>query len=437
MAVSIRNEIRSSLRNRLVWRVAQLLAVAIFSAGSFWPALPAIASEREMSLPYNETFIPRFPQKSRMIGRFIDEYEELRDRIFALNKKGQDPYCSEQILKEAGWLMKYTTRVEDAQRRFDDLRKSLEIADQDYVLEQDPKDGSWGHCFENWAWRLHESIDPFKELQVQGRKPKQRLGFLDPVDTPEEIHAVLQDLLVSDIESGYNKRKELNLVITALGQFYFFPELADMFPPDFPRDELAAALIDFMDNTWQDPETGYWGAWYQQDGEVRKTEDLSVTYHIVAYRQDNPPHLDRMAQTTFAIRNERYPYGWQDRGRQNNHHAYDVVRMLRRAWPQMEPQQQAQASAEIYLMLMRSIVHSMDNKGAFLADPYESVAEAYYFGVSFFDQVGLFRDSQRFWVAIDTFNAEPIRQQIEEHLLALDSKSPMARAALRIVRLRD
>ena len=92
---------------------------------------------------------------------------------------------------------------------------------------------------------------------MRGEKPKHRLAFLEPVDTPDEIHALLQDLLVSDLHSGYNKRKELNLVVTALGQFYFFPELAEMFPPDFPRDELAAALIDFMDNTWQDPETGY------------------------------------------------------------------------------------------------------------------------------------------------------------------------------------
>ena len=144
-----------------------------------------------------------------------------------------------------------------------------------------------------------------------------------------------------------------------------------------------------------------------------------------------------MAQTTFVIRNVRYPYGWQDRGRQNNHHAYDVARMLRRAWPHMTMQQQAQSSAEIYLMLMRSIAHSMDHKGAFLADAYESVADAYYFGVSFFDQVGLFRDSQRFWMSVDIVNAEPIRERIEEHLLALNSKSPMASAALRIVRLRD
>ncbi len=414
-----------------------LVAGAVCAACGLLMIRPAASADAEILLSYKETFIPHFPKKGLMIGKFDDEYEHLRDRIFALNKKGRDVYCSEQILQEAGWLMKYTVRVDDTKQRFADLRKSLEIEDQDFALEQDPQDGSWGGCLENWILRVHESIDPFKELQVRGQKPKHRLAFLDPFDTPEEIHGVFQDLLVSDLHSGYNKRKELNLLVTALGQFYFFPELAEMFPPDFPRDELAAALVDFMDNTWQDPETGYWGAWYDDNGEIRKTEDLSLTYHIVAYRQDDAPHLKKIAQTTFAMRNQRYPYGWQDRGRQNNHHAYDVVRMLRRAWPYMSAQQQAQASAQIYLMLVRSMAHSMDNKGAFLADPYESVADAYYFGVSFFDQVGLFRESQRFWASVDILNSEPIRQRIEEHLLALNSKSPMASAALRIVRLRD
>lgn len=414
-----------------------LVVGAICAASSFLTVRPAAAADRALLLSYSETFIPDFPKKRRMIGKFIDEYEQLRDRMFALNKKGRDLYCSEHILQEAGWLMKYTVRVDDMIQRLADLRESLESEDQDFALKQDPKDGSWGGCFENWIWRLHASIDPFKEPQAHGQKPKHRLAFLDPVDTPEEIHAVLLDLLVSDLHSGYNKRKELNLLVTALGQFYFFPELAEMFPPDFPRDELAAALIDFMDNTWQDPETGYWGAWYDDGSEIRKTEDLSLTYHIVAYRQDDPPHLKRMAQTTFGIRDVRYPYGWQDRGRQNNHHAYDVVRMLRRAWPHMKPQQRLRSSAEIYLMLMRSITHSMDNKGTFLAGPYDSVADAYYFGVSFFDQVGLFRDSQRFWTSMEILNAEPLQQRIEENLLALNSKSPMATAALRIVRLRD
>ena len=101
--------------------------------------------------------------------------------------------------------------------------------------------------------------------------------------------------------------------MAGLGQLLFLLNLADLFPENFPRDALASILLRFIDEVWQNP-------------------------------KDDPQHLRQLADTTFAIRRLRYPYGWRDRGTQKNHHTYDVVRLLRRTWPLMLPEQRARAT---------------------------------------------------------------------------------------------
>ncbi len=144
-----------------------------------------------------------------------------------------------------------------------------------------------------------------------------------------------------------------------------------------------------------------------------------------------------MANTLFASRTLKYPYGWRDRGRQNNHHAYDVVRLLRRSWPYLNFNQKARGRAQLVLMLARSLGLSINHKGAMDDRPYDSVPEAYYFGVSFLDEIGYFRTSRRFWSALEMEGADQVRDRLEQHLVALNSEAPMATAALRKLRLRD
>ena len=60
-------------------------------------------------------------------------------------------------------------------------------------------------------------------------------------------------------------------------------------------------------DAWQDPDSGYWGPWYLVDGEVRKSTDLSTTYHIVAYRKGEVARWDRIIATTLALEYAEYP----------------------------------------------------------------------------------------------------------------------------------
>ena len=420
---------------RGAWLPASLAGLALFAlALACVPWMPAQA-ETTVRLVFAPSFIPTFPQKRIMNGRYGPEMRELRAQILERNGRGEDLPCSTQILKEVDWLIDYTSRADVVERRLADLRRSLDMADQSFAAEQTEADGSWGACFEPWFLRVHNSVDPIKELRHRGERPTYRLGFLDPVNTPDKLVRVMEELLISDMaKDGVNHRKELNLLVTGLAQLLFLPDLAEMLPPEFPREDVAAALRDFMDNTWQDPETGYWGAWYRINGEVRKTNDLSITFHVISYRQDDPPRMKQLADTTFNLRYLNYPYGWRDDGRQNNHHAYDVVRLLRRSWPHMSEDQRIRTSAEMTLMLARSIRLSIDHNGAFVVTPYDSVAEAYYFGVSFLDEIGLFNPKKLFWAPIEIGNVQVIRQGLEKELVTLDSDDPMAAAALRKLR---
>ena len=148
--------------------------------------------------------------------------------------------------------------------------------------------------------------------------------------------------------------------------------------------------------------------------------------------------LRKIVATTFDLRETRYPFGWHDRGVLNNHHNYDVTKLLRYGWPHMSEAQQARTRAEIGIMLARSLRLTIDGKGAFKGDAYDSMADAYYFGVSFLDEAGYFRKSKRFANPSRTFpGAEDVRRRLIENLEALNSQDPMALAAMRKLRATD
>ena len=248
----------------------------------------------------------------------------------------------------------------------------------------------------------------------------------------KKLTDMLEEMKISDIDAGEaNRRRELNMVVTAMGQLLFLDYLAPMLPADYPREQVAQGLRDYMDNDWQNKDTGYWGAWYLQNGELVKTDDLSVTFHIISYRRGDVKLLDQLVDTTFSLRETKYPYGWQDRGTTNNHHNYDVTTILKYGWPAMDYIQKSRASAEIGIMLARSLRLTLDGQGRFYTDAYDNVGDAYYFGVSFLDAAGYFDPSKRFWARKLKFPESPtLKQRLIANMQALDSEDPMILLAL-------
>jgi hypothetical protein len=159
--------------------------------------VPAHATDDSVVLI--DGYIPRFAQKKEMNRLYGSAYGELHATILARQAKGQNLECSAQILSEVGWLIQYTNDKTRVDRRFADLRRSLDLPaeQQRAAREQSPVDGSWGGCFEEWFLRLHASADPLKELAYGKQRPAHPLRFLDKVDSPEDSRAYGLDQAVA------------------------------------------------------------------------------------------------------------------------------------------------------------------------------------------------------------------------------------------------
>jgi len=417
-------------------------AAVIGMATLLVPMLPAGAQQASERAPgWVDGRAPRYPHRHEMNERFRDRIAKVQQQILERNRNGEDLPCSSQILEEASWLVNYTDRRADAEERVDALEASLKQSGeaQQWVRRPDPQDGSYGGCYREWFLRLQATVDPMTQLLQAGGRPRYPLRILEPVDSPEKIVAYFERLVISQPEvDGVDRRKELNFAVTALGQLLFEPKLAGALPDDWPREQVAAALIRFMDERWQDPETGYWGAWYKVEDRIVKTEDLSITFHIASYRGGRINDLPKLVRTTYLNRTRPYPYGWQDRGSQNCHHAYDVVRLLRFGWPHMTELERANAQAQIMIILARALRFAVTPDGQFDATPYKRMAEAYYFGVSLLDEVGYFRSSQNFWSTVDFApDNEVLREKILSQLDRSLENDPMIQAARAKLLARD
>ena len=388
------------------------------------------SAQVEIRLNKIDSYIPKLAHKKEMDRTYRDRVGALREELHRRQLAGESLACSAQILQEVHWLVNYTTRRADVERRLADLRRSLSDGKpQEFANRQDPRDGSFGPCFEEWIWRFYASVDPLKELALKGVKPDVALKIWAPVDTAEEIGAYMESLLVSDVADGRNRRKELNMAVDSLGQLLWLDSTASVFPASLDRKALAAALTRFVDERWQDPETGYWGAWFRDRGEVRKTHDLSMTFHILSYRGGDVRLRKQIAQTTFSIRHVPYPYGWDGGGLQNNHHAYDVVRIVNLTWSDLDRTQQSVAKAFLMLLTARSLAMSIDGAGAFDVAPYSTAGEAYYFGLSFFVEAGLLGRTATSEVKVT--NKEDLAARIGRKLDTLDASDPWVSAARR------
>ncbi|MEM9061414.1 MAG: hypothetical protein AAGD13_13205 [Pseudomonadota bacterium] len=405
------------------------LAVSLFVLVAAWA--PVAEAQLEIRLNRVESYIPKFPAKKRMNRTYRPALNQLQHQLHERMAGGENLVCSAQIFKEAHWLVNYTSEPERIERRIEDLRESLEVADQSFAARQDPKDGSFGPCYETWIWRFFSSVDPLKEIAKRGETPEVPLKIWEPVDSAEEIRGLMQDLLVSDVKSGLNRRKELNLAVTALGQLLWLDYTASVFPAELDRDALAQALSDFVDNEWQDPETGYWGAWFKTSDGIKKTNDLSMTFHILSYRGGDVPNLGGIAATTGAIRRVKYPYGWNTGGTQNNHHAYDVARIINLTWDELAPSSRSYARATLFLLGTRALALSINDRGEFDPGPYGTVGEAYYFGISFFAELGVFGNKTGRDTVARIDNADELLAQIEANLSKLDSSDSWVVAAKR------
>ena len=223
-------------------------------------------------------------------ARAVAELERLQGELAQKAASGRATPCSRQLFLEARWLTFYSAYGDRIDERVRSLREMLDRpADPADAREQIVEDGSFDHCSQAWFLKLDSTIEEVEDRTEKGARIRNPIRLLDRINSPDKLRAYLESLLGSDVrKTGLDNRYELNIAITAIERFIVgHVELDYRFHPDLKR-----SLFDFEDHMWQDPATGFFGGSYRlADGSIRKTADLSVTFHIVSYRRDSIRHV--------------------------------------------------------------------------------------------------------------------------------------------------
>ena len=340
-------------------------------------------------------------------------------RLFALEQQGKAYRPAHEILYETEWICDATHDY----RRMGERIKALENVMQDTANaqatdEQSEIDGSWGRWYTEWFFKLDASYDQITELAHQGRVPKYPVHFLDRINSPEKLTLHLNHLLISDLKAeGVDHRRELNETISDLMRLILRSQ-----PKNYAYDSrLKAALLDWLLNTARNPETGYWGACYRapNDARIKKTDDLSITFHIVSYLKGNVPDWQKIIATTLAIKDKKYPLGWLEGSSYLNHNNMDVVQIFSMGWSQATSDQREAMRVEIRKMLHWCLSESLQPDGSFkLQDSDDSRETSESFGASFLARLGYFDRSKRFWTDEDFPEASNVRTNIIQFIRA-------------------
>lgn len=376
-----------------------------------------------------ERFSPGYNKNRKKLKKSLKKYLKA---IQKKEKKGEATICVKQVYNEAKWFISYTALLGEAQKRLNRIEKLLAGQEKDsFKDEQSPVDGSWGRCYELWFLKLDVTSNHIGDLHHQKKLPKYAVKLLDKINGPALLKAELNRILISDIrKDGVFHRKELNLVVSALLRL-----ITRSRPSNYSyHPKLKKTLLDFINPSWQDEETGFWGAWIKSGDKLEKLGDLSITFHIVSYLKGKVPRLGRIAWNTYQIRDDPYPLGLIEEGTYMNHHNYDAVRLFSYGWPTLDVNKRKLISSEINKMLNWCLASSLRSDGSFPLTPSEdSPAEAYYFGVSFLNETGFFQKSKRFWTEKEFPQSAKIKKLILKQLHKLESSELFVRDTIKIL----
>ncbi len=414
-------------------------AIATFPASVYAQEAPAKSGTRSRSEAWGvfgydpaADFRAYDPQYRPKINKCKDELEQLRQEMFRQAKSGRKTPCARQIYVEAHWLVQYTANFDRIEKRLQALRDLLkQSADPPEAKEQSPVDGSFNPCNQAWFYKVDAACDKLVVMQYLDAKPKRPLRFLDEINSPDKFRAYMDRLLIADVrKTGEDTRFELNLSGTDLVRL-----ILGTLPSGYAfHPQLKAAMLDYVDNKWQDPQTGFWGCWFKtQDGGIRKTADMSATFHIIHYREGKVKRWPQIIQTTLAMKNLEWPYGWLQEGQMSDHHNYDVVSLFHYGWPAMTAAQKATAKTEIRKMLDFCLTKSLKPDGSFNLGDEGTIGEFFEFPCLFLHEIGFFSKENRYWTSEAFPQAKAIAKRIARKIKELQLDDPETQVAQLIV----
>jgi hypothetical protein len=385
-------------------------------------------------------FVAFDPRYREMHDKFSRELDALQADMIRQQHNGRKTFCARQVFLECRWLVYHTADSQKTRQRLDDFRRVLAAKADPYDRVQVESDGSFAPCCNAWWLRMDMSCDELITLGLKWQEPKYPLKLLEKINSPEKLTAYLDSVLISDIrKTGINNALELNMAAADLQRFILFDGTLKEIPTKFQFDpRLKKTLLDYEDNKWQDPKTGFWGEWFKtSDGSIVKACDLSTTFHLVKYRNGNEiSHWPELIATTLAMKDGRFPYGWLEEGQyMSNHHNLDIVTLWNLGWSHVTAEQRQRISEGISQMLDFCLHQSLQPDGSFKSPEEDTLSSAFYFGVSFLHEVGYFSKGNRFWTNPPFPESEEVRKRILARMQALkldDSEATWAMWQLRL-----
>jgi hypothetical protein len=346
------------------------------------------------------------------------QLRRLNKQVLALEEAGQNTRCARQILTEADWLLDSTRDFGRTAGRLEALRSILKNPPSlNAPDEQSETDGSWGRGYTEWFFKLDASFDEISALSDKNQAPRYPCRFLDRINSPEKLTAHLNRLLISDLDAdGIDHGREFNETVADLLRLVLHRE-----PENYAfHPHLKEAFLDFLMNKARNPETGYWGEWYKTGDRITKTDQLSITFHIISYLKGAISDWTKVIDTTLAIKDKRYPNGWLSRQGYSNHHNMDVVVLFRYGWKHATPLQQEAIRTELHKMLDWCLKESLQPDGSFrlVESRTDSLEDSIYFGTAFLARIGYFDPARRFWTDEEFPGASEAKQRIIQFIRA-------------------
>ena len=185
-------------------------------------------------------------------------------------------------------------------QRLDALENVLVHPDlEDSASRQDPTDGSWGHCYTEWFFKLDASFNHLNQDANRNLESEVPLRLLDGINSPTRLRDYLARVSVSDIpRNGVDNSRELNESMANLMRLILWDR-----PKGYRWDpQLKPMLMDIILHRLRNPETAWWGERYVVDGHTVFIDNLSMTFHIVRYLDGKVPELRLMTATTLALK---------------------------------------------------------------------------------------------------------------------------------------
>jgi hypothetical protein len=423
----LHNEGRVSLRKPTDGRL--LAAALLILTATELTATPALAADAPPLFEPRHLLRAGRPEMVAFAREAKPVIAEANSVLLAAERDGKGVGCARQALGELRWRIISTSDAASARATLERLRHALVDAASPHggdanILPQDAE-GSFGACDGEWFLKLGDSGDEL--LDPRGWPGKLPPRFLDRVATPASLIAYLSKIAVSDPQAeGIDHRKELNVATGVLSRLVLRGGVSGY----FVKPEFKTAFTDFL-ASWQDPETGFFGEWYKDQGRLIKTSDLSITFHMARYTKGRIGHWPELIDTLIAIKDRPYPQGWLDSDGMTNHNNYDVATLFSLGWPYMREDQRVAARVEIRRMLDWALTDSIGSDGEIAPTAAaEPLGDMYYFASAFLDTVGYFDKRKRFWTDEDFPQAARLRAALEAKVLLMARDAPFAGATL-------